>query len=43
MDVLSSLYVSLGSSTAQLHKILGSRRACVGSEVDFSSHNDDRA
>jgi hypothetical protein len=40
MDVIGSLCVSLGSSTAQLHDILGSRRAC--SEAGFSSQNGDR-
>jgi hypothetical protein len=28
MDVIGFLYVSLGSSTVQLHDSLGSRRAC---------------
>jgi hypothetical protein len=43
MDVIRFLYVSLGSSTVQLHDSLGSRRACSCSEVGFSSQNDDRA
>jgi hypothetical protein len=43
MDVIVFLYVSLGSSTFQLHESLGSRRACACSEVGFSSENLDRA
>jgi transposase len=43
MDVICFLCVSLGSSTVQLHDILGSRRACVCSEAGFSSQNRDRA
>jgi hypothetical protein len=35
--------VSLGSSTAQLHECLGSRRACAYSEDGFSSQNGDCA
>jgi hypothetical protein len=42
MDVIGFLCVSLGSSTAQLHDSLGSRRACTNSEVGFSTQNDDR-
>jgi hypothetical protein len=41
MNVIGFLCVSLGSSIAQLHKRLGSRRACVCSVAGFSSHNDD--
>jgi hypothetical protein len=43
MDVIGFLYVSLGSSTVQLHDILGSRYTCPCSEVGFSSQNGDRA
>jgi hypothetical protein len=43
MDVLGSLCVWLGSSTAQLRESLGSRRACTCSEAGFSSQNGDRA
>jgi hypothetical protein len=42
MVVIGFLYVSLGSSTVQLHDSLGSRRACACSEVCFSSQNGDR-
>jgi hypothetical protein len=41
MDVIFFLYVSLGSSTVQLHGSLGSVCAC--SETGFSSQNGDRA
>jgi hypothetical protein len=37
MDVIGFLCVSIGSSTVQLHKSLGSRRACACSEAGFSS------
>jgi hypothetical protein len=43
MDVIGFLYVSLVSSTVQLHYSLGSRRACAYSEAGFSSQNGDRA
>jgi hypothetical protein len=43
MDVIGFLYVSLDSSTVQLHDSLGSRRACSCSEDGFSSQNVDRA
>jgi hypothetical protein len=43
VDVIGFLYVSLGSSTVQLHDSLGSRRACSCSEARFSSQNSDRA
>jgi hypothetical protein len=43
MDIIGFLYVCLGSSTVQLHYILGSRRACACSEAGFSSQNGDRA
>jgi hypothetical protein len=33
------LFVSLGSSTVQLHDSLGSRRACACSEAGSSSQN----
>jgi uncharacterized membrane protein len=33
MDLISLLYVSLGSSTVQLHDSLGSICACASSEV----------
>jgi hypothetical protein len=42
MDVIGFLCVSLGSSTVQLHDILGSRRACSCSETGFSNQNGDR-
>jgi hypothetical protein len=42
MDVIGFTCVSLGSSTVQLHDILGSRRACACSEAGFSSQNGDR-
>jgi hypothetical protein len=35
MDVLGFIYVSLGSSTVQLHDSLSCRRACVCSEARF--------
>jgi hypothetical protein len=41
MDAIGFLYVSLGSSTVQLHDSLGSRRAWEFSEPSFSSQNDD--
>jgi hypothetical protein len=43
MNVIGFPYVSLGSSTVQLHDRLGSRRACACSEAGFSSQNGDRA
>jgi hypothetical protein len=43
MDVRGSLCVSLGSSTVQFHKSLGSRRACPYSEAGVSSINGGRA
>jgi hypothetical protein len=43
MDVINFLYVSLGSSIAQLHDSPGSRRACSCSETGFSVQNGDRA
>jgi hypothetical protein len=43
MDVVGFLYVSLGSSTVQLHDSLGSKRACACSETGFSSLNGDDA
>jgi hypothetical protein len=43
MDVMGFLYVSLGSSTVQLHDSLGSRRACSCSEASFSIQNGDCA
>jgi hypothetical protein len=39
MDVIGLLFVSLGSSTVQLHDSLGSRCACTCSEAGFSSQN----
>jgi hypothetical protein len=42
MDVTSFLFVSLGSSTVQLHNSLCSRRACKFSEASFNSQNADR-
>jgi hypothetical protein len=41
MDVIGFLYISLGSSTLQLHDSLGSRRAWACSEASFSSQNGD--
>jgi hypothetical protein len=43
IDVIGFLFVSLGSSTVQLHDTLGSRRTCAYSEADFSRQNGDRA
>jgi hypothetical protein len=43
MDVIIFLYVSLGSSTVQLHDGLGSRCARACSEAGFSSQNGDHA
>jgi hypothetical protein len=43
MDVIGVLYVSLGSSTAQLHDSQRSRRACPFSDAGFSSQIGDRA
>jgi hypothetical protein len=40
-EAMGFIYVSLGSSTVQLHDSLGSRCAC--SEGGFSSQNGDRA
>jgi hypothetical protein len=42
MDIIGFLYVSLGSSTAQLHDSLGSRCTCSRSVADFNSQNGDR-
>jgi hypothetical protein len=42
MDVTGFSFVSLGSSTVQLHDSLGSRRACSCSEAGFSSQKGDR-
>jgi hypothetical protein len=41
MNAIGFLYVSLSSSTAQLHESLGRRWAC--SEAGFCSQNGDRA
>jgi hypothetical protein len=38
MDVIGFLFVSLGSSTVQLHDSLDSRRACACSEAGFSGN-----
>jgi hypothetical protein len=43
MDVIDFLYVSLGSSTVQLHDSLSTRRAGTCSEAGFSSQNNDHA
>jgi hypothetical protein len=43
MDVTAFLYVSLGSSTVQIHYSLLSSRACACSEAGFGSQNGDRA
>jgi hypothetical protein len=43
MNVTGFLYVSLGSSTVQLHDSLGSRCACTCSKAGFSSQNGVRA
>jgi hypothetical protein len=43
LDVIGSLWVSLGSSTVQLDESLGSRRACTCSEAGFSSQISDCA
>jgi hypothetical protein len=37
VDVIVLLYLSLGSSTIQLHDSRGSRRACAWSEAGFGS------
>jgi hypothetical protein len=42
MDVIGFLYVTLGSSTVQLHDSVGSRRACACSEAGISSQNGNR-
>jgi hypothetical protein len=42
MDVMGFLYVTLDSSTVQLHDSLGSRRTCACSEARFSSQNGER-
>jgi hypothetical protein len=42
MDVIGFQYLSIGSSTVQLHESLGSRRARACSEFGFSSQNGDR-
>jgi hypothetical protein len=39
MDVISFLYVSLGSSVVQLHDSVGRRRVWACSDVGFSSQN----
>jgi hypothetical protein len=41
MDVMRFIYMSLGSSTVQLHDSLGSRRACACSGAGFISQNGD--
>jgi hypothetical protein len=38
-DVMGFLYISLGSSTVQLHDSIGSRRACTCSGAGFVSQN----
>jgi hypothetical protein len=43
MDVIGFIFVSLGSSTVQLHDSLGSRRACACSGAGFHSQIDDGA
>jgi hypothetical protein len=43
MDVIGLLWVSLGTSTVQLHDNLGSKRAYTCSEAGFSSQNGDSA
>jgi hypothetical protein len=43
MEVIDFIYVSLGSSTGQLHDSLGSRRACAYSKDGFGSKNGDHA
>jgi hypothetical protein len=43
MDVISFLYVSLGSSTVQLCDSLGSKRTCSCSEAGFGTQNGNRA
>jgi hypothetical protein len=43
MGIIGFLYVSLGSSTVQLHDNIGSRRLCAKSEAGFSSQIGDRA
>jgi hypothetical protein len=43
MDAIGFLCVSLGSSTVQLHDILGSRSTCACSEAGFSTQNGERA
>jgi hypothetical protein len=42
MVVIGVLYVSLCSSTVQIHDSLGSRRACACSDADFSNQNGNR-
>jgi hypothetical protein len=42
MKVIGFIYLSLGSSTFQLHDTLGSRRAYAYIEAGFSSKNGDR-
>jgi hypothetical protein len=37
MDVIGSLFISLGSSIVQLYDSLGSSSACACSEAGFSS------
>jgi hypothetical protein len=41
MEVIGFLFVSLGSSTVQLHDSLGSWRARACSEAGFTSQNGD--
>jgi hypothetical protein len=43
MDVIGFLFVSLGSSTVQLHDSLSSRRACANSDAGFRSQKSDHA
>jgi hypothetical protein len=43
MDIVGFLYVSLGSSTVQLHDSLGSKRTCTCSKAGFSSQNGNHA
>jgi hypothetical protein len=42
MDVTFLLFVSLGSSTVQLHDTLGNTRACACSEAGSGRQNGDR-
>jgi hypothetical protein len=43
MDIIGFMYVSVGSSTVQVHGSLGSRSACACSEAGFNSQIDDHA